>query len=91
MTDDPTAPLTQRTPDQTAAYADDHLIMALEACDLIHVTRQDAEDYLRDRLAAISDTWPTADELTRERKYRANKRVLGALGLNITGLGGHSA
>lgn len=72
---DPTRPLAQRTPDEIGAYADDHLIMALAAAEHLTSDRQTAEDYVRDRLVAISDSWPTHDDLVTEETRRRMTRL----------------
>lgn len=79
--DDPTAPLAERSMDQVSAYVDDHLIMALVGAHALGHDRQTAEDYLRDRLAAISDTWQTAQELEREEARRRSDRLRRVLSL----------
>lgn len=79
MTDDPTAPLTERTPEQIAEFIDNHIIMALDAAAYLHPERQDAEDYLRDRLVAVSDTWTTTEALRQEDRRRRTDRLMRAI------------
>lgn len=76
MAKDPTRALAERTPDELGEFVDDHLIMALLASDHLHpLDRQQAEDYLRDRLVAIADTWTTPGALTDEDGRRRMGRL----------------
>lgn len=82
MSSDPTAPLAERTPEQVAAYVDDHLVMALDAAAyLFPGDRQQQEDYTRDRLVWASDSWETDDTLRREERRRRLDRLGRAIGL----------
>jgi len=76
---DPTRPLPERTPDELGAFVDDHLVMALSAADLLHGHRQYAEDYLRDRLVALSDEFRDANRLAAEGDRRRVARLADAL------------
>ncbi len=77
---DPTRPLRERTPDELGEYVDDHLLMALNAADMLHPgDRQSAEDYLRDRIAAISDSWPDSNALEGEERTRRLARLRNAI------------
>lgn len=75
MTTDPTAPLSYRTPEQVAEYVDDHLIIALAAADYLLGSRDTAEDHVRDRLAALSDTFPNPESLAAEERRRHDRLV----------------
>lgn len=72
---DPTRSLDERTPDELGEYLDDHLLMALDAAERLHPDRQDAEDYVRDRLVALSDTFATAPEVRAEERRRRMDRL----------------
>jgi len=72
---DPTRSLDERTPDELSAYLDDHLLMALDAAQRIHAAQQDAEDYLRDRLVALSDTYPDHHAVQAEVSRRQMARL----------------
>lgn len=79
---DPLAPLRERTPEQVADYLDSHLIMALNAADhLHHGDRQEAEDYVRNRLVALSDSWPEPLALEAEDSRRRMNRLARSIGL----------
>lgn len=84
---DITTPLEQFTPDQLGAYVDDHLVMALRAAAVLYTNldprtdRQLAEDYLRDRLVAISDSYPTLPELATTEARRKMDRLRRSLKL----------
>lgn len=78
---DPTRPIRERTPEQLGEFIDDHLIMALTGADLLNGARQDAEDYIRDRLVALSDSWDTPEELTAEDARRRMARLRASIGL----------
>lgn len=71
-------PLEAFTPDELGAYVDTHVVMALEAADMLTGSRDLAEDYVRDRLVAASDTWPDASSLAAER-HRATFTRLRAM------------
>ncbi len=71
---DPTRSLTERTPAELGEFADDHLILALTAADMLHGDRQAAEDFLRDRLVTISDSWDKT-ELVAEDSRRKRDRL----------------
>lgn len=71
---DPTRSLDERSQDELSAYVDDHLLMALDAAERLHPDRQDAEDYLRNRLVALSDTFTdVASVRTEERRRRMDR------------------
>lgn len=78
---DPTRPLSERTPDEVIDFADNHLLMALEAADWLQPDRQLAEDYVRDRLVALSDTYPEAVGLAAENRRRTMARLTAAVRL----------
>lgn len=70
-------PLTQFTPAQLSQFIDSHLIMALVAGDTLYAgDRQQAEDYLRDRLVAVSDSWDTPAALEAEHRHRRDQRIM---------------
>lgn len=75
MSNDPTAPLAERTPEQIAQYVDDHIIMALVGAEYLHPDRDTAEDYVRDRLVAMSDSWPERKPLESEDSRRRMSRL----------------
>ena len=75
----PTAPLSERTPEDIAEYVDDHLIMALNGADHLSSDRQTAEDYIRDRLVALADTYPTTAALATEESRRRMDRLRRAI------------
>lgn len=86
MTDKPdqTAPLdkpmSEWTDAQVRGYVDNHVVMALQGAEQIMFgDRQRAEDYVRDRLVAVSDTFPDADALDRERRRASSERILRAI------------
>lgn len=85
MTEDPTAPLSERTPDQIADFVDDHLLTALGAAEHIQPDRQTAEDYVRDRLVALSDSFPDRVRLEAETHRRRMDRLRRAIGLPSDG------
>lgn len=73
---DPTRPLSERTPDEIGEYVDDHIVTALNAADLLHHgARFTAEDFIRDRLIAISDSWPDQNDLAAEEARRRGARL----------------
>lgn len=75
---DPTRPLSERTQEELFEFVDDHLILALQAADLVCGDRQVAEDYVRNRLVAISDSYDKAT-LAGESSRRRMARLRQAL------------
>lgn len=76
--------LTEQTPEEIAEYVDTHILMALNGADLLNGgthgrARQAAEDYLRDRLVALSDTYPTRIEVAAENARRTSARLIALL------------
>lgn len=57
-------------------YVDDHVVMALAHAARLGMDRDGAEDYVRNRLVAISDSFPSADDLEREHSRRKLDRVM---------------
>lgn len=72
-------PLEQRTPDDLGHYLDNHVVMALRAADILSSDRQTAEDLVRDRLVALSDTFQSPEELWTEERRRVRERLLNML------------
>jgi hypothetical protein len=73
-------PLSEYTAEQLSFFIDDHIIMALVAGDTLYAgERYSAEDYLRDRLVAISDSWDTTEGLEAEHNRRRNHRMMNML------------
>lgn len=61
--------------DELMEFIDGHVIMALVAAERTHGERQAAEDYLRDRLVALSDSWPDSAALAAEDSRRRMERL----------------
>lgn len=68
------------------AFVDDHLLMALIASERLSYSRQAGEDYLRDRIVAVSDSFPTLEAAEKEDSRRRMLRLGRAIGLTPQGL-----
>lgn len=76
---DPTRPLSQRSPDELLDLLDHSLLLSLEAAEYVSSDRQQAEDLIRDRLVALSDTYTTPASVKAERARRTRERLLAAV------------
>lgn len=72
---DPTAPLRERTPEQVAAFMEDHLIMALVGADHLTGDRAAAVVMLLARFAAVKGSWPDPEALAAEDSRRRFARL----------------
>lgn len=62
-------------PDSLRLYVDAHVLMALRGAEKLGMDRDAAEDYVRDRLVAVSDSFPSAEELEAEDSRRKIARL----------------
>lgn len=65
----------EMSPLELTEFIDGHVIMALVAAERTQGERQAAEDYLRDRLVALSDSWPDSAALVTEDSRRRMERL----------------
>lgn len=57
-------------PIPTAEAVDRHIVLALHIAESMGMSRDDAEYYVRNRLVAISDAFPSPEELSSEKSRR---------------------
>ena len=82
MNDDPTRPLYERSQDQIGEFIDEHIISALNAAHWLYPigdSRAEAEDYVRNRLVALSDSWNTRESLSAEESRLRLARIRRAI------------
>lgn len=81
---DPTRPLRDRSTEQLQDFVDDHLIMALHGAHyVIGSDRKWTEDYIRDRLAIVSERYPTRTAVEIEDGKRKHARLRSMLGQRV--------